>query len=55
MATLNTFVLAMLLHPDAQRAAQDELDHVVGQSRLPTLEDRGLLPYVTALTKEVLR
>lgn len=45
----------MLLYPDTQRAAQDELDRVVGQNRLPTLEDRESLPYVTALTKEVLR
>ena len=42
-------------YPEVQLTAQEELDRVVGKSRLPTLEDRSLLPYVTALSKEVLR
>ena len=45
----------MLLHPDIQRKAQDELDSVVGRERLPTFEDRPELPFVDAIYKEVLR
>lgn len=48
-------MLAMLLYPEAQRAAQEELDRVVGKSRLPEIEDRESLPYITALVKEGLR
>ncbi|THH26899.1 hypothetical protein EUX98_g7292 [Antrodiella citrinella] len=49
------FFLAMTLFPEAQREAQAEIDAVIGQGRLPTLEDRDKLPYVEALIKEVLR
>jgi len=48
-------ILAMLFHPAAQRKAQQEIDAVVGQDRLPTFEDRPSLPYVEALYKETLR
>ena len=55
VATLNTFILSMLLYPGPQRIAQNELNRVVGQDRLPELEDRDSLPYITALVREVLR
>lgn len=54
-ATLFNFVLAMLLFPEAQRAAQHELDRVLGGQRLPEVDDRESLPYVTALMKEIFR
>ncbi|KDQ23402.1 hypothetical protein PLEOSDRAFT_1109045 [Pleurotus ostreatus PC15] len=54
ICTLRIFLLAMVLHPEAQRKAQDELDAVVGD-RLPTFEDREQLPYIRALLKEVTR
>ena len=50
-----TFFLAMLLHPDIARKAQQELDVVTGRDRLPTFEDRPRLPFVDAVCKEVLR
>lgn len=53
--TLNNFILCMVLFPEAQREAQEELDRVVGQNRLPTWEDEENLPYVRGLIKEVLR
>ena len=43
------------MHPDIQHAAHKELDHVVGNDRLPVLEDRDSLPFVTAIVWEVLR
>lgn len=45
----------MVQHPEVQKAAQDELDSVVGAARLPELEDEGQLPFVTAVMYEVLR
>lgn len=54
VSTLTTFILAMTLHPEAQKHAQAELDAVLGD-RLPTFSDRDDLPYVTAVMKEVLR
>ncbi|KAI9443617.1 cytochrome P450 [Lactarius indigo] len=50
-----TFFLAMVLHPDAQRRAQMEIDRVVGTARLPDFGDETTLPYVSALVKEVMR
>ncbi|KAK8174071.1 cytochrome P450 [Phyllosticta citrichinensis] len=55
--TLMAFVMAMLLHPEAQARAQAELDAVVGlgASRLPTMEDAERCPYTRACVKEALR
>lgn len=54
VSTLTTFILAMTLHPEAQKRAQAELDAVLGE-RLPTFADKDDLPYVTAIMKEVFR
>lgn len=45
----------MLLYPDVQTAAQKELDDIVGRSRLPDIDDRDSLPYITAILNEILR
>jgi cytochrome P450 len=45
----------MCLYPECQRAAQAELDAVVGNERLPSVADRPSLPYINAMMKEVLR
>ena len=47
--------MAILLYPDIQRKAQDELDSVTGRERLPTFEDRPRLPFIDAVCKETLR
>ena len=49
------FVAAMALFPEVQQRAQAELASVIGPERLPTIQDRELLPYVTALMTEVFR
>lgn len=49
------FYLAMVLHPRVMKKAQQELDAVVGTSRLPTFSDRASLPYTEALVTELLR
>lgn len=45
----------MVLYPEVQKKAQEDLARVVGSSRLPTFEDRKDLPYITAIAKETLR
>ncbi|EAU89619.2 cytochrome P450 [Coprinopsis cinerea okayama7 len=48
-------VLALAMHPDVQRKAQEEIDAVVGSQRLPTCKDLNQLPYIQAVVKEVSR
>lgn len=45
----------MTIYPDVQKRAQEEIDRVVGNNRLPTLTDRDHLPYINAVVKETLR
>lgn len=54
-STLLVFLLAMVLYPDAQRKAQEEIDRVIGCDRLPEFRDRSTLPYVEAIVFETLR
>ncbi|KKY35122.1 putative cytochrome p450 [Diaporthe ampelina] len=53
--TLEMFVMAALGHPAEMRAAQAELDRVVGRGRLPSHGDERDLPYVRAVVEETLR
>lgn len=53
--TLLNFVLAMLLYPHVQTAAQKELDGAIGSDRLPEIADKDALPYITAVMYECLR
>ena len=52
---LETFILAMVLHPAAQKTAQAELDALLYSERLPTFADQENLPYLAALVKECWR
>ena len=54
-STMSTFILAMLLHPHVYRKAQEEIDRVIGPSRLPDYEDSPSLPYLNAVIKETYR
>ncbi|KAF5387467.1 hypothetical protein D9757_007780 [Collybiopsis confluens] len=53
MSTIMTFILAMILYPDVQRKAQQEIFNVIGDSVLPSLSDKPFLPYVQSLVTEV--
>ncbi|KIY45954.1 cytochrome P450 [Fistulina hepatica ATCC 64428] len=55
VSAIYSFYLAMALFPDVAKKAQEELDSLLQMKRLPSLEDRDDLPYVDALTKEILR
>ena len=45
----------MLHYPDVMKKAQNEVDSVIGPSRMPEFSDMESLPYVSALIKEVAR
>jgi len=53
--TLEWSVVFMLHYPEAAKAVQDELDQVIGRSRLPSLEDLPFLPITDATIQEILR
>lgn len=55
VSSVQTFFLAMAMHPEVAKKAQAEIDAVVGKGRLPDFSDKPSLPYVNAVMKECLR
>nr|KAF6446391.1 cytochrome P450 family 2 subfamily W member 1 [Rousettus aegyptiacus] len=53
--TLQWAALLMAKHLSVQGLVQEELDRVLGRSRLPRPEDQGSLPYTNAVVHEVQR
>ncbi|KAH9917078.1 cytochrome P450 [Fomitopsis serialis] len=49
------FVLEMVLHPEVLRRIHNEIDSVVGDSRLPDFDDRPSLTYLECVLREVYR
>jgi hypothetical protein len=45
-STLQSFILAMILNPEVQKRAHEEVDRAVGSDRSPMWEDEAQLPYV---------
>jgi cytochrome P450 len=54
-AYLQSLVLLMAAFPNIQKTAQGVIDTVVGDARLPALDDMKQLPYIDALIKEVIK
>ncbi|EJD46775.1 cytochrome P450 [Auricularia subglabra TFB-10046 SS5] len=54
VCTILFFLMAMVLWPEYQRKAQQELDRVVGD-RLPEFADCDSLPYLEAIIREIYR
>ena len=52
---MEIFFLMMAKHPDVVKQAQEEIDRVTKQERLPTLDDRQALPIIDCIMKEVFR
>ncbi|KAH7143493.1 putative O-methylsterigmatocystin oxidoreductase [Dactylonectria macrodidyma] len=52
---LNSIWKYVAANPRVQAAAHEELSRVVGEGRSPTFSDMENLPYISAITKEVLR
>ncbi|KAJ7637643.1 cytochrome P450 [Mycena polygramma] len=50
-----TFFLVLAANPEAQKKAQSEIDRVVGEDRMPTIDDLEHMPYVRALILELHR
>ncbi|XP_016429803.1 cytochrome P450 2U1-like [Sinocyclocheilus rhinocerous] len=48
-------ILYMSLYPDVQEKVQQEIDAVVGSERVPSVTDKGSLPYTEATIMEVQR
>ena len=48
-------MLAMIAYLEKQRKCQEELDAVIGRSRMPTFADSDSLPYLCATLREALR
>ena len=55
VSTLAAWFLAMVRYPEVYKKAQAELDTIVGNTRLPTLEDRPQLEYIERIIQETLR
>lgn len=53
--TLTWAFLYLATYPEVQRKVQEELDRVIGRSRLPTWADRVNLPYTEAVVCELQR
>ncbi|KAF8989959.1 cytochrome P450 [Cyathus striatus] len=49
------FVMAMVLYPEAQKRAKEEIDRIVGRERLPNMGDYNNLTYIKALLTECSR
>ncbi|CAE6390164.1 unnamed protein product [Rhizoctonia solani] len=52
---LLSFVASMVLNPEVQAQAQNEIDLTLGLGVLPTMADRERLPYVNRLILELMR
>lgn len=57
VSTMQSFFLAMAMHPTVQVKAQAELDALLGAkpTRLPTFADRAQLPYISLIVEEAQR
>ncbi|TFK74290.1 cytochrome P450 [Pluteus cervinus] len=54
-AALTSLFHVLVTHPEVQLKAQKEISRVIGEDRLPTLQDRAHLPYLEAVYREILR
>jgi cytochrome P450 len=55
VAAVTSFCLAVLVYPEVQKRVQEELDRVVGRSRLPEYSDKADLPYLDGVIRECFR
>lgn len=55
LATMQSVILAFIMHPEVVAKAHEEIDRVVGSERLPSFEDRKDMPYINGIVKEAWR
>ncbi|XP_075043036.1 cytochrome P450 2G1-like isoform X1 [Mixophyes fleayi] len=53
--TLVYALLVLLKYPDVIAKVHEEIDHVIGRNRSPTIQDRNYMPYTEAMTHEMHR
>nr|XP_056701878.1 cytochrome P450 2D14-like [Euleptes europaea] len=48
-------LLKMVLHPEVQKRAHEEIDEVLGRDKTPMMEDQPKMPYTNAVIHEIQR
>lgn len=54
-SALNSLLMHLATHPEAQEAANQEVTRVLGNNRLANIDDEESMPYIRAVIKEILR
>lgn len=54
-STIVVCIIYLILYPDVQKKAQEEIDAITGRERLPTFEDREKMPYLQNIIEETTR
>ncbi|KAF5357215.1 hypothetical protein D9756_006364 [Leucocoprinus leucothites] len=55
ITTISHLILAMMYYPECFKKAREEIEEVVGKSRLPNFNDRASLPYLECILNETWR